>query len=197
MAMEYLGISDLVLAGNFQAFMHNPGHIIDLSPPGEGESFCSLNHPGGDKPSNCRRRYFIAGDPLIITPELLNDASFPAADIILASNHRGFLLEFDSGDSSMRFNGTSECRSYFSRYWWTQIGGVRLCVGSSGPNELQARRSPPHPPVETRALHDCLTQDQWNLTFWQASLRVRDQLLRDRNAVTIPRGMATQIGPSR
>jgi len=139
MAVEYLGFSDLVLTANPASFLHTSSRSINLSPPGEHESFCRLNAPTPEGRGDCHRSYFMPGENLFATPELMNDPSFPKANVILATNHRGFVLDFDAGDSSTRFDPVNECRTYWSRYWWAPAGAVRLCVGSSGPNELQAR----------------------------------------------------------
>jgi hypothetical protein len=147
MAVEYLGFSDLMLSSNFGSFLNSAIRSVDLTPQSEFTAFCGLNAAAQDSGSGCRRRYFVAGESLFVAPDLLNDASFPKADTILASNHRGFLLDFDAGDSSMRFDTVKECRTYSSRYYGAVAGAVRLCVGSSGPNELQARESPEYSTV--------------------------------------------------
>ncbi|KAK5662222.1 hypothetical protein OQA88_8127 [Cercophora sp. LCS_1] len=139
MAIEYFGFSDLILTSNIGGFLYNPARSVNLSPQGEQGTFCRLNADADGPPSDCRRSYFVAGETLYTTPDLLNDPSFPKASIILATDHRGFQLDFDAGDSHMEFDPDKECRTYSSRYWWAPAGAVRLCVGSSGPNELQAR----------------------------------------------------------
>ncbi|KAK3373061.1 hypothetical protein B0T24DRAFT_666387 [Lasiosphaeria ovina] len=138
-AVEYLSFSDLVLTANLGAFLHNPARSVDLSSQGEDASLCRLNADSQGQRTGCHRSYFIAGESVFMTPELINDAGFPKAEIIYAPNRRGFQLDFDAGDSTTRFDPVTECRTYSSRYWGAKAGAVRLCVGNSGPNELQAR----------------------------------------------------------
>jgi hypothetical protein len=139
MAGEYIGLSDLMLSTKSTSFLGDPASTVDLSPPGDIAQGCGLN--GGEQgTSSCRRRYFIPGISLVVTPELVGTADFPQADTILASHHRGYLLEFDAGDSSMKFDADQDCRTYSGRYLGFKAGAIRLCVGSSGPNELQARK---------------------------------------------------------
>jgi hypothetical protein len=138
-ASEYTGFSDLMLSWKFPSFLGDPSRSVDLTPESERTKVCGLNAAAQD-PSGCHRTYFIAGESLLVTPELLIDASFPEADIILASDHRGYLLHFNTGDSTTEFNATQECRTYSSRYLGIQAGAVRLCVGNSSPNEIEARK---------------------------------------------------------
>ncbi|KAK0721886.1 hypothetical protein B0T26DRAFT_769792 [Lasiosphaeria miniovina] len=158
-AVEYFGFSDLVLTANPGAFLHNPARSVDLSQQGEDASLCRLNADSQGQRTGCHRSYFIAGESVFMTPDLINDASFPKAEIIYAPNRRGFLLEFDAGDSTTRFDPEKECRTYSSRYWGARAGAVRLCVGSSGPNELQARLV--SCPGSIAALQQCQNDTSW------------------------------------
>ncbi|KAK3389405.1 hypothetical protein B0H63DRAFT_556570, partial [Podospora didyma] len=160
MATEYLGFSDLILTANPSSFLHNPSRSIDLSPRGEQAALCRLNAGSQGSESECHRSYFIAGESLFTMPDLLNDPSFPKAEIIYASNRRGFLLDFDTGDSSTKFDPINECRTYSSRFWGSQAGAVRLCVGSSGLNELQARLV--SCPGSIAALKQCQNDTSWH-----------------------------------
>ncbi|KAK4442372.1 hypothetical protein QBC34DRAFT_444245 [Podospora aff. communis PSN243] len=160
MAVEYLGFSDLVLSANPASFLHNAARTVNLSPPGERDTFCRLNTNDDGDSGDCHRSYFMAGESLFMTPGLINDASFPKASIILTTNHRGFQLEFDAGDSGTRFNPVNECRTFSSRYWGAPAGAVRLCVGSSGPNELQARVVTC--PGTIAARKNCINDTSWH-----------------------------------
>jgi hypothetical protein len=71
----------------------DPGHSIDLTPQSERAKVCGLNANAKDS-SGCNQMYFIAGENAFVMPELIVDASSPNADIILASDHRGYLLNF-------------------------------------------------------------------------------------------------------
>jgi len=141
MAVEYLGISDLVLSSKFSSFLDDTSRSIDLTSKMEPQKTCGLN-AGGQDTSGCHRRYFIPGEMLYVAPDLLNDPSHPSADTIILSNHQGFLFDFDAGDSAMEFDMNRDCRTYSSRYFGAEVGAIRLCVGSSSSNELQARKSP-------------------------------------------------------
>lgn len=138
-ALEYTGFTDLMLSWGFASFLGDPGRSVQLTPQSDMAKVCSLN-AGAQDTSGCHRTYFVAGDSLFVVPELLVDESVPDADIILTTNHRGYLLDFNAGDSTKNFNETSECRTYSSRYLSFQVGAVRLCVGNSGPSELEARK---------------------------------------------------------
>jgi hypothetical protein len=138
-AAEYTGFSDLMLSWKFASFLGDPALSIDLTPQSERAKVCGLN-ADAQSPSGCHRTYFIAGENSLVTPDLVADASFPSADIILASDHRGYLLHFNTGDSTTEFNATRDCRTYSSRYLGAQGGAIRLCVGNSSPNELEARK---------------------------------------------------------
>ncbi|KAK1753946.1 hypothetical protein QBC47DRAFT_385249 [Echria macrotheca] len=169
MAVEYLGFSDLVLTSSPGSFLTNSIRSVNLSPQSERDKFCRLNAGGDSENSDCHRSYYMPGESLFATPELINDASFPSASIILANNHRGFQLEFDAGDSSMYFDPVNECRTYASRYWWVSAGAVRLCVGSSGPNELQARVVTC--PGSIAALQSCSNDTSWyNNVDWTVKM---------------------------
>lgn len=139
MAAEYTGFSDLMLSWKFASFLGDPTLSIDLTPQNERARICGLNANAQDV-SGCHRTYFIAGESLLVTPELIANASFPAADIILASHHQGSLLDFNAGDSTTEFNSTRDCRTYSSRYLGAQAGAIRLCVNNFSPNELEARK---------------------------------------------------------
>jgi hypothetical protein len=138
-AVEYTGFTDLLLSWKFASFLGDPTRSIDLTPESERAKVCGLNADTQDS-SGCNRTYFIPGENTLVMPELVSNASFPNADIILASNHRGFLLNFNAGNSTTEFDATSECRTYSSRYFGVQAGAVRLCVSNSSPNELEARK---------------------------------------------------------
>jgi hypothetical protein len=138
-AAEYTGFTDLLLSWKFATFLADPAHSIDLTLQSERVKRCSLNANSQDS-SGCNRTYFIAGESLLVMPELVTNANFPDADIILASDHRGYLLNFNAGDSGTEFNSSQECRTYSGRYFGAQAGAIRLCVGNSSPNELEARR---------------------------------------------------------
>jgi hypothetical protein len=140
MASEYTGFSDLMLSWKFASFLGDPARSVDLTPESERAKVCGLNADTRDT-SGCHQTYFIAGESAFVTPELIIDASFPDADIILASDHRGYLLDFNAGNSTTEFDATRECRTYSSRYLGIQAGAIRLCVANSSPNELEARKS--------------------------------------------------------
>lgn len=138
-AAEFTGFADLVLSWKFAGFLRDPAHSVDLTPQSERAKVCGLNASAKDS-SGCNQTYFIAGESAFVMPELIVDASSPDADIILASDHRGYLLNFNAGNSSTEFNSTRDCRTYSSRYLGAQAGAIRLCVGNSSPNELEARK---------------------------------------------------------
>jgi hypothetical protein len=138
-AIEYTGLTDLILSLKFASFLGDPTHSIDLTPQSQRAKGCSLNAKTQDS-SGCSRTYFLPGESVVVMPELLGNGSFPDTDIILASDHRGYLLNFNAGNSSMEFNSTQDCRTYSSRYFGFQAGAIRLCVANSRPNELQARK---------------------------------------------------------
>lgn len=140
MATEYLGFSDLVLSSKLSGFLQDALLSVELGTTTQPQT-CILN-ANEQGTSDCHRRYFVPGDVLVAAPDILNDASFPGADIIMANEHQGLLLDFDAGDSTREFNMTSECRTYSSRYLGFAAGAIHLCVGRSGPTELQARESP-------------------------------------------------------
>ena len=138
-AVESLGLTGLVLSWKFGRFLEDATRAINLTPESEGAKVCGLNADAQDQ-SGCNRTFFVAMDSVLVVPELLYNSSFPKADIILASDHRGYLLNFTAGDSTTEFNATSECRTYSSRIWGVQAGAIRLCVENTGPNELEARK---------------------------------------------------------
>jgi hypothetical protein len=140
MAGESKGITDLVLSWKFGGFLEDATRAIDLTPESEGAKVCGLNADAQDQ-SGCKRTFFVAMESVLVVPELLYSSSFPDADIILVSDHRGYLLKFTAGDSTTEFNATSECRTYSSRFWGYQAGAIRLCVGNTSPNELEARKT--------------------------------------------------------
>jgi hypothetical protein len=143
-ASEYTGFTDLVLSWKFAGFLGDPTRSVDLTPDTERAKACGLN-ANAQASSGCNRTYFVAGENMLVMPELVQDASFPDADIILATDHRGFLLNFNTGNSSTVFNSTRDCRVYSSRYLGFQAGAIRLCVGNSSPNELEARKLQVYP----------------------------------------------------
>lgn len=138
-AWEYTGFTDLTLSTKFSAFLGDATRSVDLTPQSEQTKACGLNANAQDS-SGCNRTYFVAGETVLVMPELVGNASSPDADIILASDHRGYLLNFNAGNSSTVFNSTRDCRTYSSRFWGIHAGAIRLCVGNSGPNELEARK---------------------------------------------------------
>jgi hypothetical protein len=139
MAVESLGLTDLILSWKFGGFLEDATRSIDLTPESEGAKVCGFNADVQDQ-SGCNRTFFVAMESVFVAPELFSNSSFPDADIVLARDHRGYLLNFTAGDSTAEFNATSECRTYSSRIWGVQIGAVRLCVGNTSPNELEARK---------------------------------------------------------
>lgn len=158
MAIEYLGFSDLVLSSKLSGFLQDPLHSVELGTTTQQQT-CILN-ANGQGSSDCHRRYFIPGDVLIAAPHIVNDASFPGADIIMANEHQGLLLDFDAGDSTMEFNMTSECRTYSSRYLGFEAGAIHLCVGRSGPTELQARLV--SCPSSIAIVQRCMNDSSWH-----------------------------------
>jgi hypothetical protein len=138
-AMEYTGFTDLLLSWKFATFLADPGHSIDLTLQSEGAKPCTMNANGQDA-SACNRTYFIAGESLLVMPELVANSSFPDADILLASDLRGYLLNFNAGNSGTEFNSSQQCRTYSGRYFGIRVGAIRLCVGNLSPNELEARK---------------------------------------------------------
>ena len=140
-ASEYTGFTDLFLSAGFAGFLVDSQHSIDLTPQSEKIIPCGLNANIQDS-AGCHRTYFVPGDALVIAPDLMINSSFPDADTILATDHRGYLLDFNTGSSSTQFNDTQECRTYSARYFGIQAGAVRFCVANSSPNELEARKQP-------------------------------------------------------
>ena len=55
-------------------------------------------------------------ESIIAMPELVTNISFPDTDIILASNYRGYLFNFNAGSSGTEFNSSQECRIYSGHY---------------------------------------------------------------------------------
>jgi hypothetical protein len=139
MVLESVGMTDLMLSWKFGGFLEDPTRSIDLTPQSSEAKACALNADVQDQ-SGCNRTFFLAMESVLVFPELFANSSFPDADIILASDHRGYLLNFNAGNSTTEFNTTSECRTYSSRYWEVQAGAVRLCVGNTSPNELEASK---------------------------------------------------------
>jgi hypothetical protein len=139
MAVEFLGLTDLLLTSGFTNFLGDPLSTVDLTPPAISTAPCRINYELQGAESNCKRRYFLPGPKMFIAPELTTDQRFPTADIVLVTNHQGFLLDFDAGDSKMKFDPVTNCRVYSGRYWGEIVGATRLCVGNSNPNQLQAR----------------------------------------------------------
>jgi hypothetical protein len=138
-AGEYLGFTDLTLSTKFASFLEDAIRAVDLTPQSERAQACGLNATSEDS-SGCNRTYFVAGETGLTMPELVGNATSPDADIILATDHRGYLLNFNAGNSSTVFNSTRDCRTYSSRFWGYHAGAIHICVGNSGPNELEARR---------------------------------------------------------
>ena len=138
-AAEYTGFTDLLLSWEFTSFLTDPTHSVDLTPQSEIAQPCRLDANSQDS-SGCNRTYFMPGESIIAMPELVATPSFPDADIILASDHRGYLLNFNAGSSGTEFNSSQECRTYSGRFLGFKFGAVRLCVGNLGPNELEASR---------------------------------------------------------
>jgi hypothetical protein len=139
-APEFTGLTDLLLTLNPGGFLEDPTRSIDLTPESEGARGCGFNEDAQDQ-SGCNRTIFLPMESVLVMPELLYNSSFPDADIVLASDHRGYLLNFTAGDSTAEFNATSECRTYSSRFWGFQAGAIRLCVRNTSPNELEARKT--------------------------------------------------------
>jgi hypothetical protein len=139
-ARELTGLADLLLTWKSGGFLEDPTRSIDLTPESEGAKVCGLNEDAQDQ-SGCNRTFFLPMESVLVVPELFSDSSFPDADIVLASDHRGYLLNFTAGDSTAEFDATSECRTYSSRFWGYQAGAIRLCVGNTSPNELEARKT--------------------------------------------------------
>ncbi len=139
MAPEYTGFTDLLLSWKFAGFVSDSTHSVDLTPDSERAKPCGLEADSGDT-SGCRRRYLLAGESVLVTPDLVTNASFPDVDLILASNHQSYILDFDAGDPQTKFDPTQECRVYSSRWLGVQAGAIRFCVGNTTPNELQARK---------------------------------------------------------
>lgn len=137
-AKEFIGFIELMVSWKSGSFLGDPTRSIDLTPKSEGANVCGLNEDAQDQ-SGCNRTFFLPMESVLVVPDLVSNSSFPDADIILASDHRGYLLNFTTGDSTAEFNATSECRTYSSRLWGFQIGAIRLCVGNTSPNELEAR----------------------------------------------------------
>jgi len=142
MALEYIGLTDLVITAKFSGFLGDPSRSVDLKPAGERDSVCALNAdvaPGDDRPSDCVRRYWVPSTAITTVPELVIDPRWPKADSILLSRHQGLLLEYDAGDSRAVFDVVRDCREYSSRYWGNAEHVVRLCVANPGPNVVEAR----------------------------------------------------------
>ncbi|KAH8590742.1 hypothetical protein B0O99DRAFT_300340 [Bisporella sp. PMI_857] len=157
-ASEYTGFSDLLLSWKFSSFLGDPARSIDLTPEAERAKVCGLNADALDQ-SGCHRTYFLSGESMFIMPELVVDASFPDANIVLVRNHRGYLLDFNTGDSTTEFDAAQECRTYSSRYLGAQAGAIRLCVSNSSSNELEARLVTCPGPIASRLM--CLNDTSW------------------------------------
>ncbi len=99
MAGEYTGLTDMMMSWDFQNFLGDSTHSIDLSPDDIQSKPCGLNANPEDN-SGCLRTYFMPSASTLIMPELVASADYPEADVLLALEHRGYYLEFDAGDSS-------------------------------------------------------------------------------------------------
>ena len=203
-AAEYTGFTDLLLSWKFAGFLTDPTHSVDLTPQSEMAQPCILDANSQDS-SGCNRTYFMPGESVLAMPELVANASFPDADIILASDHRGYLLNFNAGSSDTEFNSSQECRTYSGRFLGVQPGAIRLCVGNLGPNELEASRSissPRFPQLEARLIEEglltcpgpiaslqmCLNDTSWySNTGWTTRMTVFFQ----NSAVAYSRSNAT------
>ena len=146
-AAEYTGFTDLVLSWKFEDFLRDTTRSVDLTPPSERLIPCGLN---AQDSSGCNHTYFLPGEDILVMPEMISDASFPDADVLLATDHRGYLLNFKAGSSSTVFNATQNCRTYSSRYLGFQAGAIHFCAANSSPNELEARKS-----LQTRYQEQC------------------------------------------
>ena len=143
MALEYVGLTDLILTAKFAGFLGDPTRSVNLKSPGEDDSVCALNaeaQPGDDRRSDCVRRYWVPGTAISTIPDLISDPRWPKADSIVLPRHTGLLLEYDSGDSRTVFDSARDCRSYSSRYWGNAEHVVRLCVANPSANVVQARK---------------------------------------------------------
>jgi len=142
MAVEYIGLTDLVITAKFAAFLGDPSRSVNLKPAGDRDSVCRLNAaavPDDDRPTDCTRRYWVPSTAMSTVPDLVANSSWPKADSILLTRHRGLLLEYDAGDSRSVFDATQDCRQYSSRYWGNAEHAVRLCVSNPRPNVVEAR----------------------------------------------------------
>ena len=143
MALEYVGLTDLVITAKFAGFLGDPTRSVNLKPPGELDSVCTLNagaQPGEDRPSDCVRRYWVPSTAISTVPDLVSDSRWPKADSILLTHHRGLLLEYDAGDSHTVFDPVKDCRGYSSRYWGNSEHLSRLCISNPSPNVVEARK---------------------------------------------------------
>jgi hypothetical protein len=98
---------------------------------------------------------------MYIMPEILGNPGHPDAGIFLASNHRGHLLRFETGDPVLNFNDKDECRVFSGRYWGFSVGAIRLCVANTAENEVQARLV--KCPAAQASAQTCLNTTSWHV----------------------------------
>jgi hypothetical protein len=144
-AKEYAGFTDIILGSKFGSFVQSPSRSVDLTPEDIRSKICGLNAVKDQNPSDCNREYFIPGEAIFTMPEALMDPANPEADILLAENHRGHNLRYESGDPNVDFDLKRHCVLHYGRYWGFNIGGFLLCILNTTPNTVQASQLPnPH-----------------------------------------------------
>ncbi|KAH8880898.1 hypothetical protein GQ53DRAFT_832908 [Thozetella sp. PMI_491] len=136
-AGEFTGLTDLMFSWQHASFLSNPVQGVDLTPPDVQIRSCNLGL-GSNDDSGCQRSYFFPGSTIFLSPELVGNAIYPEAPVLLATDHTGYILEFDAGNVSLEFDPLLDCRIYSSRMYTFAIGAIRLCMKSTATNEVQA-----------------------------------------------------------
>ena len=136
LAKNVSSIADQVVQADLANFLYQPYRAVDITPGSERLIPCS-HIPGQENKLNCRRVYYIPGGlELAVTQEMKNKMD-PDADIILAENQQGYILDFTEGPvgEDWSFKREGDCMFYGFPF-----SAFHLCLKNGAANTLHARK---------------------------------------------------------
>jgi len=136
LAKNVSSIADHLVQAELATFLSEPTRSIDITPASLRVIPCS-HRPGMENTQNCKRTYFVPGGVELAAPEKQNSPSLNRADVFLAKDQQGYILDFLEGPGvreEWQFEGDKDCEVYGFPF-----GAVHLCLNNAGNNTLHAR----------------------------------------------------------
>jgi hypothetical protein len=137
LAKNVSAIADQVVQADISMFLSEQSRSVDITPASQRSIVCT-DRSDSQRTEKCQRTYFVPGGLDLAAPDARNHRNLTKADILLARDQQGYILDFiegPGGSQEWRFNA-SDCEVYGFTF-----GAFRLCLTNAADNTLHARKS--------------------------------------------------------